>query len=197
MPAPCSLADHAVGPQGHRGALEQRLRGTHQLPGSSRTTTCSRKTWGHNPGNDFSSQQLLGAFGTLGLGDARASAHLPQRAHRRGVPGEEVLGSRAVSWLNWDPALHQGVTVEEDGGGHRLCLIFSTLGGRGKHHIQVTISSKRHSSMNTMLRQRAEFTSPSSAKGLQRLKVRPVGPSSHVPEELFYRLLTHNIEPLP
>lgn len=39
----------------------------------------------------------------------------------------------------WDPILHQRVTVEEDGGGDRLGLILPTLGGRGKHHIQIAI----------------------------------------------------------
>lgn len=39
----------------------------------------------------------------------------------------------------WDPVLHQRVTVEEDGGRHRLGLIFATLGGRGKHHIQIAV----------------------------------------------------------
>lgn len=39
----------------------------------------------------------------------------------------------------WDPILRQRVTVEEDGGRNRLGLIFPTLGGRGKHHIQIAI----------------------------------------------------------
>ena len=39
----------------------------------------------------------------------------------------------------WDPILHQRVTVEEDGGRNTLGLIFPTLGGRGKHHIQISI----------------------------------------------------------
>lgn len=154
---PAALLTLLRGPEGTEALLEQRLRGTHQLPWSSRTTTlCSGKTQGHNPGNNFSlatthlwSQPWHSGAG----GHCGPAPRLPQRAHGRGVPGEEVLAVGSLVAELGDPVLHQGVTVEEDGGGHRLCLVFSTLGGRGEHHIQVAICQKgrrthRHSSMN-------------------------------------------------
>ena len=83
-----------------------------------------------------------------------AGPHLPQRTHGRGVPGEEVLAVGGLVAELGDPVLHQGVTVEEDGGGDRFRLVFSTLGGRGKHHIQIAICQQgrrthKHSTITT------------------------------------------------
>lgn len=75
--------------------------------------------------------------------------HSPQRTHGRGVPGEEVLAVGGLVVELGDPLLHQRVTVEEDGGRDRFCLIFPAFGGRGKHHIQIPICQKGRRAHNT------------------------------------------------
>lgn len=77
--------------------------------------------------------------------------HSPQRTNSRGVPGEQVLAVSCLVAELWDPILHQRVTVEEDGGGDRLGLIFPTLGGRGKHHIQIATCPGKESTASLPL----------------------------------------------
>lgn len=144
-------------------------------------TLCSGKTQGHNPGNTFSlaTTHLGTQPGCSGAGGDTVGQHPTYPSgHTAEVYQEKRYWQSAVSWLNSGiPSFTRGSQWKKMVEDTDFVLSFPHL----EDEVNTTSRSPSvkkagtHTGTAPLTRvpqQRAKFTSPSSVKGLQRLKIR-------------------------